>query len=149
MNVFPFCKTAFVYHIFVSFLPFCPSVTSPLSLFSVSVCPPPYSLSRLGHSANKEWHIGLVTPQQHDERPQGREGREGAREWDSGDGPGLNSLFGQCEEGSVSGIVQNQPLFRVETTQVSILEEWRQSCLGKRERKVQKVDWGGAVIKAK
>ncbi len=87
------------------------------SLFPVSVCVNPFPhLSWVCHSANKEWHIGLVTPQQHDERPQGREGREGARERYSGHGSGFDSLLGQCQEGSVSGFVQDQLVFGVEAT---------------------------------
>lgn len=84
---------------------------------------PPTSLSRVGHPANEEWHVGLVTPKQHDKRPQGREGREGAGECSRGDRSGLNSLCGQREESSVSDIVQNQHVFRVEAAQVSTLEE--------------------------
>ena len=81
------------------------STRQPLFTLSVTSPPPLFSFSWVGHSANKERHIGLVTPQQHDEGPQGREGRERARERHGGDGPGLHSLFIQCEEGSVSGII--------------------------------------------
>lgn len=87
-------------------------------------------LSRLGQPANKERHIGVVTPQQHDERPQGWEGREGAGERQGGDSAGLHSLFGQCEEGSVFGVVQEQFLLRVEATQVGTLVKHWQSWKG-------------------
>lgn len=98
-----------------------------LNFHSLSLCtydpPPPLTCSRVSHSANKEWHVGLVTPQQHDERPHGQEGRVGAREDHSADSAGLHSLFGQFEEGSVSGTVQSQLPLREEATQVGILEE--------------------------
>ena len=85
---------------------------------------PPTFLSWVSHPANKEWHVGLVTPKQHDKRPQGREGREGAGECKGGDRSGLNSLCGKREESLVPDIVQNQHVFRVEAAQVSTLEEW-------------------------
>lgn len=67
----------------------------------------PMCFSRLCHTANKERHVSLVAPQQHDERPQGTEGREGARKGQGGDSTGLYSSFGQGQEGFVFGLIQN------------------------------------------
>lgn len=65
-------------------------------------------LSRLRHPADEEWHARLVVPQQQEERPQGTEGREGARERHGGHRAGLHSLIGQSEESFVFDIAQHQ-----------------------------------------
>lgn len=58
----------------------CPFASATFLLSHFCIYMPPNFLSRVSHSADEEWHIGLVTPQQHNERPQGGEGGEGARE---------------------------------------------------------------------
>ena len=76
-------------------------------------------LSRLGHSAHKQWGLGLVAPQYHQEGPGGWEGRE--RE---GSGPtSLHTLLRQGEEGPVAGVRQEQLVVGVEATQVGAVKQ--------------------------
>lgn len=70
-----------------------------------------FSLLWVSHSTNKQWHVGMVTPQQDDKRLQSRERGVRAREGNGGGSPGFNPLLSQRKEGSVSGIIQDQPLF--------------------------------------
>lgn len=70
-----------------------------------------FSLLWVGHSTNKQWHVGMVIPQQDDKRLQSRERRVRAREGNGGGSPGFNPLLSQRKEGSVSGIIHDQPPF--------------------------------------
>lgn len=82
-----------------------------------------FSLLRVGHSANKERHVGLVAPQHQDKRLQGRESRVGAGEGYGGGSPGFDPLLSQREEGFVFDIIQDQPVSGVEAAQVGALKE--------------------------